>query len=281
MDPQTAAICRAIVTDGYMRLESVDARRLLGCVSPLTDWREFAASWKDLALDAYMADGGRYRRRRYAVYTATREGGIVRAPHAAHYQSRDYNSLNGGIARWFEPIDERVGSGPTMTAMLGWSRRVFEAVAGRSAWHVEVHQFRIEAQASNAGLPTPEGVHRDGVDYVMVVLVNRQNVASGTTSVHALDGRVLGSFTLEQPLDAVLLDDQVVPLLRRRPPVREAEPLVERERGAEVAAREEREGSVHARDSTCGGAVGRGRGRARTATRRRSRARGRRRGRRS
>ena len=51
-----------------------------------------------------MADGGRYRKRRFAVFAADGRRGIARKPHQPHYQSRDYNSLNGGIERWFAPI---------------------------------------------------------------------------------------------------------------------------------------------------------------------------------
>ena len=72
---------------------------------------------------------------------------------------------------------------------------------------MEVHQFRIEARAGEAGEPTPEGVHRDGVDYVLVLLVDRTNIESGTTTIHAADSRLLGSFTLTHPFDAALVDD--------------------------------------------------------------------------
>jgi hypothetical protein len=34
------------------------------------------------------------------------------------------------------------------------------------------------------GQPTPEGVHRDGVDYVLVLMVRRTNIAQGTTTIH-------------------------------------------------------------------------------------------------
>ena len=118
-----------------------------------------------------------------------------------------YNTLNGGIARWFEPIDTPISNGATMQAILACSRAVFEGIAGPRDWHVEAHQFRIEARAGEKGQPTPEGIHRDGVDYVLVLLVDRQNVASGTTIVHALNGDPLGAFTLSTPLDAALLDD--------------------------------------------------------------------------
>jgi hypothetical protein len=75
---------------------------------------------------------------------------------------------------------------------------------------VEVHQFRIEARNDAIGQPTPEGMHRDGVDYVLVLLVDRTNIRSGETSIHDLAGKTLGSFTLTSPLDAALVDDSRV-----------------------------------------------------------------------
>jgi hypothetical protein len=200
----------AIARDGYVFVHAAAMRELLTTAGTLADWPTFASSWNGLELDRYMADGGRYRQRRHAVYTATGDTGIVRAPHQPHYQSRDYNALNGGIARWFEPIDAAVGDGETMSAILACSRGLFESLAERRDWRVEVHQFRIAARAGEEGRPTPEGVHRDGVDYVLVLLIDRQNIASGVTTVHRLDGHELGAFTLTEPLDAALLDDSQV-----------------------------------------------------------------------
>jgi hypothetical protein len=199
-----------IARDGYAFVHAGEMRDQLTSAGALSDWEAFAASWNRLELDHYMADGGRYRRRRHAVYTASANGSIARAPHQPHYQSRDYNALNGGIARWFEPVEPAIGDGASMQAILTFSRSLFERLAGPQAWHVEVHQFRIEARSDERGQPTPEGIHRDGVDYVLVLLVNRQNIASGTTTVHALGGEELGAFTLAAPLDAALLDDSRV-----------------------------------------------------------------------
>jgi hypothetical protein len=193
-------------TDGYRFVRSSDMRALLEQSGPLTDWADFAASWNDLGADTYMADGGRYRKRRHAVFAAT-SGGIVRQKAQPHYQSRDYNTMNGGIERWFEPVTEVVGSGATLTTVLEFCQTLFGEVGPAAAWHVEVHQFRIEARTGETGRPTPEGMHRDGVDYVLVLLVNRTNIVSGVTSVHDLTGKELGAFTLTQPFDAALVDD--------------------------------------------------------------------------
>jgi hypothetical protein len=53
-------------------------------------------------------------------------------------------------------------------------------------------------------------MHRDGVDWVLVLLVNRINIASGETSIHDLGKKELGSFTLTDPLDAAFTDDNRV-----------------------------------------------------------------------
>lgn len=200
----------AIETRGFAFVEGVAMRAILEPFGSLADWAAFAESWNHLELDTYMADGGRYRRRRHATFAAPATGTISRKPHQPHYQSLDYNTLNGGIPRWFEPIDSSIGGGATMQTILAWSRAFFETLTACRHWHVEVHQFRIEARAAELGRPTPEGIHRDGVDYVIVLLVDRLNIASGTTTVHDVDGHEVGSFTLTAPLDAALLDDAKV-----------------------------------------------------------------------
>jgi hypothetical protein len=196
---------------GFAFVHAEEMRVALQRAGSLDDWPAFAASWDDLGLDTYMADGGRYRKRRFAVFGAKAGApAIQRKPHQPHYQSRDYNTLNGGIERWFSPILPQIGDGPTMTAILSFCRDLFEHLSGPRDWHIELHQFRIEARRGAEGHPTPEGRHRDGVDHVLVLLVGRRNVQSGMTTIHDVDGRTLGSFTLTQPLDAALVDDRRV-----------------------------------------------------------------------
>lgn len=183
-------------------------RALLEAHGGLGDWPEFSRSWDTLEPDSYLARLGRERRRRHAVFTATAAGTIERAPHQPHYQSLDYNPLQGDIERWFAPVLDGVADSASLRTVLEFGRRFFGALAPAvPAWKVEVHQFRIEARAGHAGEPTPEGMHRDGVDYVLVLMVRRANIASGTTSIHDLEGRELGSFTLTRPFDAALVDD--------------------------------------------------------------------------
>jgi hypothetical protein len=205
------ALTQALQQEGFVFVEAARMRSLFEQVHALDDWPAFVASWEHLAVDAYLASVGRHRRRRHAVFSAQRSGPIRREPHQPHYQSLQYNPLQGDIERWFEPVTEAVGAGATLQAILAFTRDFFGNLSPDTrAWHIETHQFRIEARPGEPGQPTPEGVHRDGVDYVLVLLVDRTNIVSGTTTIHDSDGRQLGSFTLTAPLDAALVDDRRV-----------------------------------------------------------------------
>lgn len=172
-------------------------------------WERFAQSWQDLGSDLYMADGGRYRRRRHAAFLAA-HGQITRKPHQPHFQSRDYNPLNGDVQRWFDQVLPGTVELPVTQAIfdfcLSMIAHTAEAPAGLP-WHVEFHQFRIETKLDHVGRPTPEGMHRDGVDWAFVMLICRQNVRDGVTEIGSPQGAKLGSFLLQSPGDAVFLDD--------------------------------------------------------------------------
>src|SRR5262249_31870480 len=119
-----AAIADTIGRDGFAFVRAAQMPAPLEA-GGLGDGGSFAASWDDLGIDTYMADGGRSRRRRFAAFRAS-SAGIVRKPHQPHYQSRDYNELNGGIERWFEPITETVAHHSALTAVLQSSLALFD-----------------------------------------------------------------------------------------------------------------------------------------------------------
>ncbi|HTI00259.1 MAG TPA: 2OG-Fe dioxygenase family protein [Acidisoma sp.] len=207
-----AAIAASLDESGFAQVRAAEMGPILAAEG-LTGWSSFAGSWNDLGLDRFMADGGRYRRRRFAAFAAD-AAGVTRKPHQPHYQSRDYNALNGGIERWFEPVTDATAEHPALHAILRVCNRLFTDLTAPDLrprrWHVEIHQFRIEAQPDALGQPTPEGLHRDGVDWVLVLLVRRENVAEGETSITNLEKQLMSRFTLAEPLDAALVDDSRV-----------------------------------------------------------------------
>lgn len=171
----------------------------------------FAQSWNNLELDHYMADAGRYRKRRHGVFEIqnTNSDPVIHAlAPQPHYQALEYNALNGGIPRYFAQIEPEQQSSVVFNELLGLFARLVQPLCSDiGRWRAEAHQFRIEPTPEYLGLPTPEGIHRDGVDYVLVLMIARENIEAGTTSVHIAGGLEVGNFTLRLPLEAVWLDD--------------------------------------------------------------------------
>ena len=82
MTQSFADIAAAITRTGFAFIEAGDMRAVLESAG-LTAWQAFAQSWDDLGVDTYMADGGRYRRRRFAVFRGRAEGLRSQAASAA------------------------------------------------------------------------------------------------------------------------------------------------------------------------------------------------------
>lgn len=206
---QTTELTQHILRTGFALVPASECPVAVDAQS--AQWATFAATWDDLATDTYMADQGRYRRRRHAVFALADGLPPQREPNQPHYQTLQYNPLNGGVERWFAPVTEAAATSPILHALLAFGTRIFDTVTQRSVrWRVEMHQFRIEARDDEPGLPTPEGVHRDGVDFVLVVMIQRHNVRQGTTLIHDAAGNRVGEFTLERPLDMAWVDDHRV-----------------------------------------------------------------------
>ncbi|UBS33780.1 2OG-Fe dioxygenase family protein [Altererythrobacter sp. N1] len=176
-----------------------------------SEWAAFARSWDDLPHDTWMADGGTYRRRRYAAFEVA-GGKCMRLLHRAHYQERDHNPLNGGIERWFAPMAEDQAGSPLFQALvLDTAALIADVSAQRpNSWTVEAHQFRIEALPGQPGLPTPEGMHHDGRDWVLILLVGGNDYAGGESRVEDASGACVLEHRLPRPGEAMLLDDRTV-----------------------------------------------------------------------
>jgi len=199
----------------------LDASALAACsgLDAATTGR-WTALWAALPPDTHLLDGGRYRRRRHGCFIV--DGGQVsEAPRRAHWQPVGYNALHGGIERWFEPLDRALVDDPAWPRLLlGLAARA-SALRGPARWYVEAHPFRIDT-TDGIGRPTPEGAHRDGVDLVVVVLVDRHGIKGGETRVFDLRGPQGMRFTLDQPWSALLLDDARV--IHESTPIQPLEP---------------------------------------------------------
>ncbi len=113
------------------------------------------------------------------------------------------------MLRLFEPMSAHTVAQPVWSGLLLSIAQACSAIKGAQPWYVEAHQFRIDTDAG-IGRPTPEGAHRDGVDFVAILLVDRLNVRGGESRIFEFNGRHGQRFTLSEPWTLLLLDDQRV-----------------------------------------------------------------------
>jgi hypothetical protein len=175
------------------------------CGVRVQDFAGWTERWNDLPSDRYLLDGGHYRQRRHSCFIV-RDGAVEPVPQRPHWQSLEYNALHGGIERHFEPMASEWMRERAWQALLAGLGRCASGLIGAQPWYVEAHPFRITT-TGGIGRPTPEGAHRDGVDFVAVILVARAGIKGGETRVFDAHGPSGQRFTLEEPFSALLLDD--------------------------------------------------------------------------
>lgn len=207
LDYPMRQIFAQLETSGFLRLRVARWRELVGL--PSCGFGAFAKSWDSLEPDHWMGDSGTYRSRRFATF-AVDDGGPVRKPHQPHHQRRRHNHLNGGIDRWFAPVEPAIADHPITRALLALgstlARRLIDEI--EPLWHAEMHQFRIVADAAQRASPTPEGLHRDGVTGVMMVLIGRDNVMGGVTGLRDAERRPIAQIELATSFEMLFVDDR-------------------------------------------------------------------------
>ncbi len=176
------------------------------------DWKKFQKTWSNLKLDKYMGDNGVYRFRKYSKYSydnETRE--LILLPHSAYMQPSYINELNGDIERFYDPLDIEMTERIFFKKYLKWLGDIFSKIAKHNKWLVNIHPYRIIANEYN-GKPTPEGLHRDGVDFVTSLLIARENIkdGSGISIVTDNNENELAKFEMQENCDLCIFDDNNV-----------------------------------------------------------------------
>ena len=192
-----------LLAQGFAVLSAESVCSLAGL--KVSDLQNLEPTWDDLPPDQYLKDGGRYRRRRHASMEVTPKH-MHPVDHRAHWQPVSYNALHGGMQRWFEPLSASVMQSVVWSGLMCWLAGVASRAQGAQTWYTEAHQFRIDT-TDGIGRPTPEGAHRDGVNWVAVFLVGRQDIKGGETRVFDVDSPKGQRFTLSEPWSLLLMDD--------------------------------------------------------------------------
>jgi hypothetical protein len=132
----------------------------------------------DLPVDPYIKDN--YRFRRLSRFTVSGDK-LIKLPHGYFYQSQQYNPLLGDVKREFAELDDAL-------IELDDFKKLVLAFSDSCKLHPEaeigVHQIRISCSPQNYGNPAPEGIHRDGTDFIGIFSVDRENIQGGETHLY-------------------------------------------------------------------------------------------------
>lgn len=168
---------------------------------------ELLESYDKCPVDEYMGNGTRYKR--FAQYRLSPDPSGEHAWSFERLEHRDYttfkkfNPVAGGIRRVYEPIE--VDFTPLIAAgaaQLGLDRS--------EDWQINVHQNRSRAEVGAPAPLTPEGVHHDGHEFVMIGVLRRANVDGALTRLwNPGESEPFWTGTLEEG-QAVLLDDRTI-----------------------------------------------------------------------
>ncbi len=138
----------------------------------------FKTFFNNLPIDPYIK--GKYRYRRLSRFIVSGDK-LIKLPHGYLFQSKEYNPLLGDVKREFAELDDAL-------IELDIFRHLILAFSDSCKLHPEaeigVHQIRTTCSPDNFGNPAPEGIHRDGTDFIGIFSVDRQNIEGGQTHLY-------------------------------------------------------------------------------------------------
>lgn len=138
----------------------------------------FKPFFSNMPIDPYIK--GNYRSRRLSRFTVSGNE-LIKLPHGYLFQSKEYNPLAGDIKREFTELDDAL-------IKLDIFRNLVLAFSDSCKLHPEaeigVHQIRTICSPDNLGNPAPEGIHKDGTDFIGIFSVDRDNIEGGETHLY-------------------------------------------------------------------------------------------------
>lgn len=171
----------------------------------------FAASWDHLPKDPYMKSEACSRFRRFQRFNLDgKRRRLYPSTELNFFQREDINRVFGGIDREFAPMDAQVRGSKILKDLIFGALDVIPIERRAKIASVNVHQIRIIASQNIIGLPTPEGIHQDGHDYVAQVMINRSGVKRAISNIYDLEKNLIGKLELRLPLEAIVVDDSRV-----------------------------------------------------------------------
>jgi len=175
----------------FMRLPSIDDLLL--------------KTFERLPVDKYLGSQSQFRYRRYNTGKVDNKHFSWDSDSNYFTQSLKINHVAGEIKRFYEPLEE-----PAKDYVKNTLIPLAQSILPAKQFSTGAHQIRVCTHDNLVGKPSPEGIHQDGFEYVIVACINLQNIAGGNSIfVDSNDRNNIIHEQIMKPYDVILFDDTI------------------------------------------------------------------------
>ena len=152
--------------------------------------------FSEIPQDPYIQEGYRYKSLARCRLNGTN---IEKQPHIPLFQDQYTNPVNGGIVRSYQEISNLDYA---YEAII-----LFAKTFGIDfSYEILIQAQRTKCSDGNVGITTPEGFHRDGIEFLAILCVSRYNILGSETQLVNSHGNIVFKHTLS-PGEMLLIDD--------------------------------------------------------------------------
>ncbi len=152
--------------------------------------------FSDIPQDPYIPQGYRYKSLARCRLNGTK---IEKQPHIPLFQDQYTNPVNGGIARSYQEISNIDYASEAIMLFA-------QAFGIDFSYEILVQAQRTKCSEGNIGITTPEGFHRDGIEFLAILCVSKYNIIGSETQLINSHGSIVFKHTLS-PGEILLIND--------------------------------------------------------------------------
>jgi hypothetical protein len=165
----------------------------------IDEWKIF---FNNCPKDEYVPEGFRYKR--LSWYRISPTGFLELLPHAPLIQSKSYNPVHGDILRDYQPLEKEL---TIKKDFLFFVKNFSEYCNLKPEDVILVQLQRITCNKDQVGHPAVEGFHRDGVDWLGLMVVSRHNILGAETYLKDESDQIIFESTLQEG-ELLIIDDR-------------------------------------------------------------------------
>ncbi len=173
---------------------------------------KYRESFNDLGPDDYhpAESGGRTRRlgQYHATYDLKTGDSVITKLKTELFLQGETNKLTGHIHRPFLSVE--VDLKPYIKHGFVEVNKIWPLTGYGNEWLINCHQIRVHAAQTQEGIPVPEGIHKDGAEFVIMACVARERVKGGISHIYEDENQPPVYGVTLMPGQAVMVNDKEV-----------------------------------------------------------------------